>query len=134
MATAEERARAIVEGGDWDQTEGLHGSPIDYEQLTRLIADQLRADEARIAELTAWIRHAGERAMVCTYEILGEVCEGCRCERAHGAPQAASSAARLRQMIQSGVVVMDPAWMRDAQGSMRLVEVSLVAGEPQARE
>lgn len=31
--------------------------------------------------LRDWIRAEGIRTDTCTYHILGEICEGCRCER-----------------------------------------------------
>jgi hypothetical protein len=31
--------------------------------------------------LRDWIREEGMRTDTCTYNILGEICEGCRCKR-----------------------------------------------------
>lgn len=41
--------------------------------------------QALITELEAaraWIASEGARCNVCTFAVLGEVCVGCRCERA----------------------------------------------------
>jgi hypothetical protein len=35
----------------------------------------------RIARLSAWIKEEGERTNTCTFGVLGDVCDGCRCER-----------------------------------------------------
>jgi hypothetical protein len=34
-----------------------------------------------IERLREWIKAEGERTDQCTYWILGEICDGCRCER-----------------------------------------------------
>jgi hypothetical protein len=31
--------------------------------------------------LRDWIRSEGMRTHTCTYDVLGEICEGCRCKR-----------------------------------------------------
>ena len=37
---------------------------------------------AEIESLKAWIRHVGASADICTRQVLGDVCENCRCK--HG--------------------------------------------------
>lgn len=39
---------------------------------------RLKADNERLRE---WIRSEGVRTDTCTYDVLGEICEGCRCKR-----------------------------------------------------
>jgi hypothetical protein len=42
------------------------------------------ATETPVAEnqrLRDWIRSEGMRTHTCTYDVLGEICEGCRCKR-----------------------------------------------------
>jgi hypothetical protein len=34
-----------------------------------------------IERLRGWIKAEGERTDQCTYAILGEICDGCRCDR-----------------------------------------------------
>lgn len=36
---------------------------------------------ARVAELEEWVEVTGDVRDVCTFNILGKVCNGCRCER-----------------------------------------------------
>lgn len=40
-----------------------------------------KAAANEIERLRDWIRAEGERTDQCTYSILGEICNGCRCER-----------------------------------------------------
>lgn len=47
MKTPEEIARQIVDDQTWDNTEGLHGTPIDYDALASLIAVAIRDERAR---------------------------------------------------------------------------------------
>jgi hypothetical protein len=35
--------------------------------------------DSRIDDLVAYIKHSSESSNTCTRNILGEVCEGCRC-------------------------------------------------------
>ena len=37
---------------------------------------------AEIEHLKAWIKHAGQVADICTRDVLGEVCDTCRCKHA----------------------------------------------------
>ena len=39
---------------------------------------RLKEENERLKE---WIREEGIRNDTCTYDILGEICEGCRCKR-----------------------------------------------------
>lgn len=39
---------------------------------------RLKEENERLKE---WIREEGIRTDTCTYNILGEICEGCRCKR-----------------------------------------------------
>lgn len=39
---------------------------------------RLKAENERLRE---WIRNEGVRTDACTYDVLGEICEGCRCKR-----------------------------------------------------
>ena len=39
---------------------------------------RLKAENERLRE---WIRSEGVRTDTCTYDVLGEICEGCRCKR-----------------------------------------------------
>lgn len=39
---------------------------------------RLKAENERLRE---WIRSEGVRTDACTYDVLGEICEGCRCKR-----------------------------------------------------
>lgn len=39
---------------------------------------RLKAENERLRE---WIRNEGERLETCTFDVLGEICEGCRCKR-----------------------------------------------------
>ena len=36
---------------------------------------------AEIEKYRDWIRREGDNNDTCTYHILGEICEGCKCER-----------------------------------------------------
>ena len=36
---------------------------------------------AEIDRLREWITAEGMQTDTCTYEVLGEICEGCRCKR-----------------------------------------------------
>lgn len=40
--------------------------------------NRLKAENERLRE---WIRSEGMRMDECTYDVLGEICEGCRCKR-----------------------------------------------------
>lgn len=53
------------------------------------------ADE--IYRLRDWIREDGHRSNTCTYNVLGEICEGCKCgkdKRANAQVQAAARQGR----------------------------------------
>jgi hypothetical protein len=68
-----------------------------YAKLGGVGAADARLLRALILELTrarTWIRAEGERTDQCTYDILGEICVGCRCGRVGGggAPNESSSA------------------------------------------
>lgn len=54
---------------------------VDDRQTAELMvmAPELKQE---VAHLRAWIRDEGERTNVCTFDVLGEVCAGCRCSRA----------------------------------------------------
>lgn len=39
---------------------------------------------ARFENLKEWIKSEGERTNVCTFNILGSVCEGCKCGKVSG--------------------------------------------------
>lgn len=39
---------------------------------------RLKSENERLRE---WIRSEGVRTDACTYDVLGEICEGCRCKR-----------------------------------------------------
>ena len=39
---------------------------------------RLKAENERLRE---WIRSEGVRTDACTYDVLGEICDGCRCKR-----------------------------------------------------
>lgn len=39
------------------------------------------AATAEIKRLRDWIRAEGMHSDICTYDILHEICEGCRCKR-----------------------------------------------------
>jgi hypothetical protein len=39
---------------------------------------RLKAENERLRE---WIRSEGVRTDACTYDMLGEICDGCRCKR-----------------------------------------------------
>lgn len=40
----------------------------------------IKADNENQA-LKSWIKQHGEATDTCTYNILGEICDGCRCKR-----------------------------------------------------
>ncbi len=42
---------------------------------------RVRELERRLNDARNWIRSEGERANVCTFNVLGEICGSCRCER-----------------------------------------------------
>jgi len=37
---------------------------------------------AEIMTLREWIKATGEHHDICTYNVLGDVCDGCQCKRA----------------------------------------------------
>jgi hypothetical protein len=37
---------------------------------------------AEVPTLREWIKETGEQHNICTRNVLGEVCDGCRCKRA----------------------------------------------------
>lgn len=48
----------------------------------RSLAEMIQgACDAETEPLKQWIRDEAEHTDVCTFGILGEICEGCRCER-----------------------------------------------------
>lgn len=47
----------------------------------RLKRSRGKTDAERIAELEDRVRSLGNLADACTYDVLREVCEGCRCKR-----------------------------------------------------
>lgn len=60
-----------------------HGSATghNWEKLAKERGEgeaQARAENALLRE---WIRAEGVRTDTCTYEVLREICEGCRCKR-----------------------------------------------------
>jgi len=58
-------------------TEEMFNSLDEY-HLLQYENDKLRAE---VAELREWIRQEGVNSDTCTYDILGEICEGCNCKR-----------------------------------------------------
>lgn len=44
---------------------------------------RLKAENERLRE---WIRAEGMRSDTCTFDVLGEICEGCRCKRFYAKP------------------------------------------------
>lgn len=40
---------------------------------------------AEVPTLREWIKETGEQHNICTRNVLGEVCDGCRCKRAANA-------------------------------------------------
>lgn len=49
--TPEEIAESIIDNPSWDNTEGLHGHPVDYKILAALIAQAIRAERERCASI-----------------------------------------------------------------------------------
>ncbi len=49
------------------------------DQSRRVSVEGVAADE--IEALREWIESEAERTDICTYNILGKICGGCRCER-----------------------------------------------------
>ena len=42
-------------------------------------AEELRQVRAENAALREWVKEEGERMNVCTYDLLNEICENCKC-------------------------------------------------------
>ena len=63
------------------------GIAADYVTVDYMDAKVARRDaeitrlRAEVAELRDWIRQEGVNSDTCTYNVLGEVCEGCNCTR-----------------------------------------------------
>ena len=56
-------------------------SPATNDSAAVIVAEgycRLKAENERLRD---WIRIEGVRADTCTYDVLGEICEGCRCKR-----------------------------------------------------
>ena len=47
----------------------------------KTLAELCVKKDSRIAELVNYIKHAAESSDVCTKDILGEICDGCRCNK-----------------------------------------------------
>lgn len=48
----------------------------------------------KIEDLVRWIKEEGERTDICTFQVLGEVCDGCRCHRKPKARKAKAATTR----------------------------------------
>lgn len=47
-----------------------------------MTADEIERLQAEVHRLREWIRATGDQYDICTYSVLKEVCDGCRCKRA----------------------------------------------------
>lgn len=46
--------------------------------------EKLKSENERLRE---WIRNEGVESDICTFNVLNEICDGCRCGRASGKQQ-----------------------------------------------
>jgi hypothetical protein len=53
----------------------------------RELQAKLASAEKRAEAAEHWIERIGELQDICTYDVLGKVCKGCRCKRALTQPQ-----------------------------------------------
>lgn len=61
--------------------EALEASQKPSSEASVILAEgyhRLKAENERLKE---WIRQEGVRTDTCTYDVLKEMCEGCRCKR-----------------------------------------------------
>ena len=69
-----------------DDDNGCQATP-HYKLMAQLMDSRVAKSERewaavrRIEVLCDWIRQEGMQTDTCTFNVLGEICEGCRCKR-----------------------------------------------------